>query len=129
MTYHLTALVTIAALVLYFVMSLQVGAARGRYGVKAPAITGNDMFERLYRVQMNTLEWLPLFLAPLWLFALYVGDRYAAALGLVWIVGRVLYMLSYAKDPSKRGTGFLVQFVAVAVLTVGSLIAIVLKMI
>ncbi|QCK88007.1 MAPEG family protein [Phreatobacter aquaticus] len=129
MTYNLTALVTIAALLVYFVMGLQVGAARGRYGVKAPAVTGNEMFERLYRVQMNTLEWLPLFLAPLWLFALYVGDRYAVALGLVWIVGRVLYMLSYAKDPSKRGTGFMVQFAAVAVLTVGSLIAIVLKMI
>ena len=128
MTYHLTALVTLAALLLYFVMSMQVGAARTRYGVKAPAVTGNEMFERLYRVQMNTLEWLPLFLAPLWIFALYVGDRYAALAGLVWIAGRILYMLSYAKDPSKRAAGFIVQFAAVAVMTVGSLIAIALRM-
>ena len=76
--------------------------ARGKFGVKLPAISGNPDFERVFRAQMNTLEWLPIFLPSLWLFAIYIGDGIAAALGLVWVAGRILYVLGYAKAAEKR---------------------------
>ena len=68
-----------------------------------PAISGNPDFERVFRVQMNTLEWMPIFLPSLWLFAIYISDPVAAALGVVWIVGRILYMIGYSQAAEKRG--------------------------
>ena len=73
------------------------------------------------RVQSNTLEWLPIFLPSLWLFALYWNELVAAALGLVWIIGRLLYATGYMADPAKRSTGFFIQFLATAVLLLGAL--------
>ena len=86
-----------------------VSRARTAYGIKAPAVTGNPDFERVFRVQMNTLEWMPMFLPSLWLFAIYVSDPFAAAIGLVWIAGRILYIVSYSKAANKRGPGFGIQ--------------------
>lgn len=115
-------LVTLGALLLYFWTGIQVGQARQKYGVKAPAITGNPDFERVFRVQMNTLEWLPLFLASLWIFAMYWNPLVAAGLGLVWIIGRVMYAQGYAKAADQRSMGFMVQGLAVLVLFGGGLI-------
>jgi uncharacterized membrane protein YecN with MAPEG domain len=120
-THTLVAIVTILALLLYFTMMLGVGRARTKYGIPAPAIIGNPDFERIFRVQANTLEWLPIFLPCLWLFALYWDDRVAAGVGLVWIVGRFLYMTGYAKAANARSMGFLIQMFAVAVLLFGAL--------
>ena len=118
----LTAIVSLLALLLYFYMSLRVGQGRGKYGVEAPAVTGHPDFERAYRIQMNTLEWLPLFLVSLWLFALAWGDdRIAAAIGVVWIVGRVMYLTGYSKAAAARGPGFGIQALATAVLLFGAL--------
>lgn len=114
------ALVTVLALAVYFWMGLRVGQARGKTGIAAPAMTGDPVLERTIRVHYNTLEWLPLFLPGLWLFAIYWSDLLAAILGLVWILGRVIYALSYVNDPSKRTAGFLIQFVATAVLLIGA---------
>ncbi len=119
--YNVVVVVTLLALLLYFGMGLRVAAARGKYGVVAPAVTGAPEFERAYRIQMNTLEWLPLFLPSLWLFAAYWNQFLAAALGLVWILGRLLYMTSYTKDPAKRGPGFGIQALATLVLLLGAL--------
>jgi glutathione S-transferase len=119
--YHFTALVTCLAILAYFFISFQVGKARGTYGIKAPATTGNPDFERIYRGHMNMLEWMPIFLPSLWLFAIYISDLIAAALGAVWIVGRLLYFYGYAKDAAKRGPGFLVQALATFTLLLGSL--------
>src|SRR4051812_34395709 len=83
--YHFTALVTCLAIAFYFFLSTRVAAARIKSGVKAPAITGDPDFERVFRVHMNTLEWMPIFLPSLWLFAVYISDPVAAVLGLVWI--------------------------------------------
>jgi glutathione S-transferase len=127
--YHFTALVTCLALALYFYTSLRVGKARVTYGIKHPAISGNPDFERVFRVQMNTLEWLPLFLPSLWLFAVYIGDGWAAGLGLVWIVGRILYMTGYTRAAEKRGPGFLVQGIATLILWLGALGAIVWRLV
>ena len=77
--FHLTAIVTLLAVMFYFYTSVQVARARVAYDVKAPAISGNPDFERIFRVQMNTLEWMPIFLPALWLFAIYLSDLTAAA--------------------------------------------------
>ena len=120
-THALVAIVTLLALILYFVMSLQVARARSQYNVAAPAISGNLDFERVFRVQANTLEWLPLFLVSLWLFAIFWNDRIAAIVGVVWIVGRIIYALGYYRDPRQRGPGFLIQALATAALLFGAL--------
>ena len=121
MEHRWTAVVSIVALLLYFYMGLQVGRARGTSGISAPTMVGHPTLERAVRVQMNTLEWLPLFLTGLWLFALYWNELVAAGLGVVWIVGRFLYSTGYMNDPGKRSTGFMIQFVAVGVLLFGAL--------
>src|SRR5881409_1333071 len=95
--YHFTALVTLLAILFYFYASINVSRARTRTGVKAPAMSGHPDFERAFRIQMNTLEWMPIFLPSLWLFAVYISDAVAAVLGLVWIAGRILYMTGYSQ--------------------------------
>jgi uncharacterized membrane protein YecN with MAPEG domain len=117
---HFTALVTLASLLFYFSFGVAVAKARVRYGVKAPATTGDPAFERIYRVQMNTLEWLPIYIPCLWLFGFYVSDLGAAALGAIWIFGRYLYKTGYEEAPEKRGLGFSIQATVTAVLVVGA---------
>jgi glutathione S-transferase len=116
-----TALVTIAALLVYLYMGLRVGRARGKYNIVAPAISGHPDFERDFRIHANTLEWLPLFLVSLWLFSLYWNDVAAALVGLVWIAGRILYLTGYSKAAAARGQGFGIQALATGVLLFGAL--------
>src|ERR1700744_176200 len=127
--YHFTALVTLLALMFYFFTSVQVSQARAKYGVKLPATAGNEDFERVFRVQMNTLEWLPIFLPSLWLFAVYINDGIAACIGAIWIIGRIVYMIGYTKSVSARSPGFFIQALATAVLLFGSLGAVVWGMV
>ena len=103
---HWTALITVVALLFYFFTSWRVGRARRKYGVVVPATTGNPDFERVFRGQMNTLEWMPIFLPLLWLFAFYISDRGAAVLGLVWIVGRFFYVTATVPPPRTAGRAF-----------------------
>lgn len=124
-----TALVTLLAIAVFFYSSFLVGRARATYGIKAPAVTGDPNFERRFRAQMNTLEWLPMFLPALWLFALSVGDAPAAVLGMIWIVGRLLYIQTYATAAEKRGPGFGVQAIATLALWLGALIRIGLSLV
>jgi len=126
---HYTALITVAAVLLYFYTGILVAKARGKFGIKAPATTGNADFERVFRVQMNTLEWMPIFLPALWLFALYVSDWAAAVLGLVWLAGRVLYIRGYRAEAEGRHRGFAIQACASAALIIGALVGIVLRMV
>ncbi len=121
MMYHFTALVTCLAILFYFFTSVRVARARAAFGVRAPAISGNPDFERVFRVQMNTLEWMPIFLPSLWLFAIYISDEVAALVGLVWIAGRILYMTGYSQAAEKRRPGFAIQLLAAGVLLLGSL--------
>jgi glutathione S-transferase len=125
---HYTAIVTLLAVAFYFFISIRVAAAHARFGVKLPAMTGNPDFERVYRVQMNTLEWMPNFLVPLWLFAVYLSDVWAAVLGLVWIVGRALYFVGYSKAVEKRLPGFAVQALVCMVLFAGAVTGIVMRL-
>lgn len=119
--FHLTAIVTCLAVAFYFFTGGEVARARRAFGVKAPAISGHPDFERVFRVQMNTLEWMPIFLPSLWLFAIYVSDTYAAALGAIWIVGRILYWRGYKQAAGKRSLGFLIQAIAGFALWLGAL--------
>ncbi|HMA13961.1 MAG: MAPEG family protein [Bacteroidota bacterium] len=123
---HYTAIVTLLAVALYFFLATRVAAARGRFGVKLPATTGHPDFERVFRAHTNMLEWLPSFLVPLWLCALYLSDLGAAALGLVWVGARVLYFVGYSKAVAKRLPGFLIQTIACVLLFIGAVAGIVL---
>ena len=129
MTLHYTALITVLSLVLYFVLTAMVGRARGKYQISAPAISGNADFERVFRVQQNTVESLVMHLPVLWLFAFYVSDCWAAGLGAVWIIGRILYARGYYAEAKKRSTGVLISTIATFVLLIGSLVEIVCAMI
>ncbi len=123
-----TALVTLLAVALYFSTGIMVARARRAFGVDVPATTGHTDFERVFRVQQNMLEWMPIFLPALWLFAFNIGDLWAASGGLVWIVGRLVYIVGYSDASERRRTGFFVQMGACAVLWFGALIAVVLRL-
>jgi uncharacterized MAPEG superfamily protein len=114
-------IVTALALLQFIVLGFKVGKARGRYGIKAPAITGNEIFERHFRVQQNTLEQLIVFLPGLYLFSHYFSPRVAASLGLVYLVGREIYAVTYVKDPAKRSLGYALTFLPTVILTIGGL--------
>lgn len=123
--YAFVAIVTGLALLAYVWMGLRVGGARSKSGIAAPQMTGDPVLERHIRVQANTLEWLPIFLPSLWMFHLFWQPQdpmgvIAFALGMVWIVGRILYALGYVADPGKREAGFVIQMLAAAALLFGA---------
>ncbi|MGB5104425.1 MAG: MAPEG family protein [Steroidobacteraceae bacterium] len=115
------ALVVVIALLEYVVFGALVGRARGLYGVKAPAVSGHEMFDRYFRVHQNTMELLVAFVPAIWLFGLYVSPKWAALIGLVYVAGRILYLLGYVKDPAKREFGFGMSVLPIVVMLVGAL--------
>lgn len=118
---HLPALVVVLTVLLLIFVTWQVGRARARYGIRAPATSGNEHFERAFRAQMNTVESTVLFLPALWLAAQYSSALVAGIGGLVWVAGRFWYALAYAQAANKRGAGFIVSMLAaVALLLAGS---------
>jgi len=100
--------ITMLALLQFFFFLQLVGMARGKYGIKAPAVTGNEVFERYFRVQMNTLEQLIMFLPALWIASIYafVAYYWIALIGAVYLIGRFIYQRGYVADPAKRSLGF-----------------------
>lgn len=127
--YHFTALVTLLAILFFFFTSVNVSRSRTRTGVKVPATSGHPDFERAFRIQMNTLEWMPIFLPSLWLFAIYISDAIAAGIGAVWIIGRIVYFIGYSQAAAKRGPGFAIQAIAAIALWAGVLGAVVLRLV
>jgi glutathione S-transferase len=128
-----TSLVTILAIFLFIYIMMRVGGMRGKHKIEAPAVTGNPEFERAYRVQMNTLEQSAMFLPALWLATAYVAaitwlplPWLPALLGLVWIIGRFMYLNGYIADPAKRSTGFLISGIATILLVIIAIIGIVM---
>ena len=124
----LTALIILLALAQYVYFTLRVGAGRARYGVDAPKTAGDERFERLYRVQMNTLEQLVVFVPSMLLFASYVNANGAALAGVVFILGRQLYASEYVREPKSRGPGMGITLLANAVLLVGALVGVALRL-
>lgn len=113
--------VTLLTLLVYFWMAVRVARTRVRTGILAPAMTGDPVLERTIRAHGNTLEWLPIFLPSMWLLAFYWSDAVAAAVGVVWIAGRILYFTGYVDAPERRRPGFFIQVCAVAILLFGAL--------
>ena len=125
----LTALAVLVALLEFFAFGMQVGMARGKFGVAAPAITGHPEFERYFRVHMNTLEQLVIMVPSAFLFAHFVGDVWAAGAVAVFIVGRFIYARSYVANPASRGIGFGMTALPTMVMAIGSIIAIVMSLV
>jgi len=124
-----TAIVTLLALMQFMLFSIQVGAMRGKHGVIAPAITGHPQFERMFRVQQNTMEQLVVFVPALWIYAHLVNPLWGAGIGLFFVIGRFIYRAAYLKDPDSRSNGFTIGVLATAVLLVWSLVAAVMSLI
>lgn len=112
--------IALAALQLVY-FSMCVGHARGKYKVPAPATTGNEMFERFYRVQMNSLEMIVVFIPAIWLFGEHINPLWAAILGAIYLVGRFAYLYGYVADPKKRAAGFGLSFLPTLILLLGGL--------
>ncbi|MCT7970541.1 MAPEG family protein [Laspinema olomoucense] len=120
-------LVTISALIVYFVVTINVGRARAKYKIIPPAMSGNPDFERVVRVHENTLEQLISFLPALWIFSAFVSPVWAAAIGGVWVVGRIIYAWGYYQAAEKRGIGFAISSLTNMILIIGSLVGIILN--
>lgn len=120
-TYYSVAIVTLLAGLACFGMALTVARAHAKTGILAPKMTGDAYLERCIRAHINTLEWIPIFLPALWLFAVYWSPLWASVLGAVWIIGRILYFRGYVADPRGRFPGFFIQSAAVFVLSLGAL--------
>jgi uncharacterized MAPEG superfamily protein len=118
-------LVTMLAVLQFVAFGFLVGAARAKHGVPAPAMSGNEVFERYFRVHMNTLETLVFLLPAMWIAAQYWSPQWCAALGAVYLVGRQVYLRSYVADPKKRSLGYGLSFMPAAILSLVALYGIV----
>ncbi|NJD30723.1 MAG: MAPEG family protein [Gammaproteobacteria bacterium] len=119
---EIVAVVIALALMEFVVFGMLVGRARGRYGVKAPATSGHEVFDRYFRVHYNTMELLVVFVPAIWLFGRYVSPVWGAILGAIYILGRILYLRGYVADPAKREFGFGMSVAPVFVLLIGALL-------
>jgi glutathione S-transferase len=115
-------LIVALALLQFFAFGAAVGRARGKYRVAAPAVTGNEMFERYYRVQMNTLELLIMFIPAMWMFGFYVSANVAAGLGALFLIGRGIYFFAYVAEPRKRELGYVLSAAPVVALVIGAIV-------
>jgi uncharacterized membrane protein YecN with MAPEG domain len=118
-------LVALLALFEYLVFGNAVGNARARYGIKAPATGGDENFERYFRVQQNTLELLIVFLPVLAIAAAYWNPVWVAAIGTVYLIGRLVYFRAYVREPRQRSLGYGLSIVPVLLLALGSVIGVV----
>ncbi len=118
-------LVILLALLQLLIFSFLVGWARGRYGVKAPATTGHEIFERYYRVQMNTIELLVMFIPALWIAAQHWSPARMAAIGAIYLIGRVIYLFAYTRNPASRSLGFGLSLFPIIALWLAALVGVV----
>ena len=121
---NLVAIVVLLALLEFVAFGMLVGRARGLYGVKAPAMSGHEVFDRYFRVHYNTMELLVVFVPSIWLFGLYVSPHWGAGLGVVYLIGRIVYFRSYVADPEQRSMGFGMSVMPVLVLVLGALLGV-----
>lgn len=125
---ELVAIVVLLSLIQYTYFGALVGKARMTYKIEAPAVSGDPIFERYYRVHMNTLESLLLFLPSIFIFATYIRADVAAALGVVFIIGRQLYQRAYVKDPKSRELGYILTILPSAILAIGGIVGAIMSM-
>lgn len=120
-------IVTVLAIMQFYWFGIEVGKMRGKHECKAPAITGAPEFERMFRVQQNTMEQLVMFLPALWLYASFVNPLWGAGMGVIYLIGRFIYRLSYVRDPAGRSLGFMISVIPTSVMLVWVLVAAVMK--
>lgn len=120
---QLVSIVAMLAIAEYMVFGALVGMARGKYGVEAPATSGHPIFERYYRVQENTLEQLIALIPAMVVYGYYGNEQIAAVLGVVFIIARIVYLIAYVKNPSKRGLGFLPGWLVTLYMMIAGIIA------
>ncbi len=118
-------IIIILALFEYQYFGLKVGLARGKYEINAPANSGHPVFDRYYRVHQNTLEQLIVFIPAITIYGYYGNPTYAAGLGVLFLIGRIIYFVSYIADPSKRGTGFIIGFLPTTIMVIAGLVSVV----
>lgn len=116
MLYEYTSIVTILTIFLVIGFMFRTGLGRGKYKVNAPAMSGEKTWDKLFRIHANTVEQAVIFFPALWLAAVTAGDTIAAGIGAIWLLGRIIYYVSYLKDPKTRGPGMLMTFGSTAVL-------------
>ncbi len=125
---ELIAIVTGLAVLQCFFFAFQVGQARQKHGINAPAISGNPEFERAFRIHTNTIEQLVVFLPGLWMFGYYVNAQVGAGIGLLFIIGRFVYRSAYLGNPKNRAAGFGIGALTMVVLVVGGMIGAAMKL-
>jgi len=118
-------LITLLSLIQFIGFGFLVAKARGTYGIKAPATTGHEIFERYYRVHMNTLETLVVFVPALWIAAHYWSPYWVTALGAVYLIGRIVYLRGYVADPKGRSAGYALSFLPVIGLVLAGAVGVV----
>ncbi len=125
---ELVAIVIVLAIFEYQFFSIKVGLARGKYDIKAPANSGHEIFDRYYRVHQNTLEQLIVFIPAITIYGYFGNPTYAAGLGVIYLIGRIIYFMGYVSDPAKRGTGFIVGFLPTVIMVVAGLVSAVMDL-
>jgi len=123
-----TVLIILGALVQFLLFTLKVGAARKKFGIDAPKTAGDEQWERLFRVQQNTMEQLVIFIPAMLIFSMYLSAKWALVPGVIFIVGRQLYAFEYIKNPRSRVSGMALSLFANSVLLIGALVGLVMKM-
>ncbi len=119
---ELLTIITLLAIAQYVYFGSKVGMARGKYNIKAPATSGDEMFDRHYRVHYNTMEQLLVFIPSLWAFGIYVGEIYALGFGVIYLIGRLIFASTYVADPSKRTVGAMMSMLPPMIMTIGGII-------
>lgn len=117
-------LITLLVAAEYFFLAVMVGKARSETGIHAPCCTGDERFERIFRVQQNTLEQLIIFFPALWIFGYYVSATFGAGLGVLFLIGRIMYARGYVQHPDKRAPGFILGSLATLALILGGIVGI-----
>ena len=112
---ELLAIITVLILIQVLFFGFEVGKARGKYKIKAPAVSGDEMFDRHYRIHQNTIEQIVIFIPSLWLFGYFVHMNIGAGLGLLFLIGRLIFRSAYLKDPASREIGFIMGFLPIAI--------------
>ncbi len=125
---ELIAIVTALALLQTFVFAFQVGQARVKHSVNAPATSGSDEFDRAFRIHQNTIEQMIIFVPSLWMFGYYVDAKIGAGVGLVFVIARLVYRSAYRGNPKSRGMGFSIGALSMMILLVGGLIGAVMSL-
>ena len=124
----LTTIVVVAALLVYFALAAVAGRARATYNCPAPASSGHPEFDKRYRVQMNTLEQLALFLPGVALALPFLGDAVTAGIAALWPVGRIVYARAYYVDPARRTLGFMLTLLPAMLLLLAALVGAVMNL-